>query len=289
MTTDNMSAGADAPARAMARLVNAMGYEVMPFKGTEDAVVRHVPTQVPLSVTTTEGKGLGPTVDLAVRLRQRGYDVAPHLAARLFRDDDEVAALASRLKAEGVERVFVIGGDAATPAGKFPDALGLLQSLDRVGHSLRDVGIGGYPEGHGTIAVDIVESALRAKAAHATRVVTQICFSAESTVGWARSLSAVGVDLPVHVGLPGPVNRQKLIRISTSLGLGPSARFLSKQQGWWRFLVPGAYNPSRLVRGLASADEQSGRLAGLHVFTFNELQRTEEWRCRLMERWGDPR
>ena len=129
---------------------------------------------------------------------------------------------------------------------------------------------------------------MRDKAQHATRIITQICFSARTTVGWAQTLAESGIGLPVHVGLPGPVNRQKLIRISASLGLGPSARFLSKQQGLWRFLLPGGYRPNRLVRDLARAAQPAprARIAGLHVFTFNEFEATELWRQHLLERTG---
>lgn len=271
----------------MVRLVRNIGYEVMPFKGTDSSVLRHVPTSVPLTVTTTEAKGLGPTIDLAVRLRQRGYDVAPHLAARLVTDAGHLARIVERLRAEGVDRVFVIGGDAAAPAGKYTDARLLLDELRLIGHHFRDVGIGGYPEGHASIPRPAIDEAVHAKSAHATRIVTQICFDPRATTAWAAGLAAAGTVLPVYAGLPGPVNRQKLIRITASIGLGPSARFLHKQRGWWRFLVPGAYDPTRLLRGLAGAgDSAGGLIRGLHIFTFNELEGAEAWRQRLLARWG---
>jgi methylenetetrahydrofolate reductase (NADPH) len=84
--------------------------------------------------------------------------------------------------------------------------------------------------------------------------------------------------------MPGPVNRQKLIRISAGIGLGQSARFLQKQSGLlWKFLLPGVYNPTKLVKRLASASEKiGGNIVGLHIFTFNELQGTEQWRQKLL-------
>jgi methylenetetrahydrofolate reductase (NADPH) len=271
----------------MTRLLQNLGYEVMPFKATEDAVLRHVPVSVPLTVTTTEAKGLEPTIDLAVRLRQHGYDVAPHLAARLVTDAGHLSRIVERLRTEGVGRVFVIGGDAVTPAGRYTDAHLLLKELQTIGHHFRDVGIGGYPEGHGSIPRSVIDEAIHAKSAYATRIVTQICFDPRATTAWAAGLAAAGPALPVHAGLPGPVNRQKLIRISASIGLGPSARFLHKQRGWWRFLVPGAYDPTRLLRGLAATgDSTNAPIQGLHIFTFNELEGAEAWRQRLLARYG---
>ena len=261
-------------------------YEVLPFKSAEDKVLADVPTDVALTVTTTEAKGLGPTVDLAVRLTAAGYRAAPHLAARLVRDRAHLADLVAQLREAGVDRVFVIGGDAAEPAGDFTDALGLLEALDEMGRPFSTVGIGGYPEGHGSIADEHIERALEAKAEHATQVITQLCFDAATTVRWARTAYERGVTLPVRVGIPGAISRQKLIRVSAGLGLGQSARFLKKQQNmFWRFFLPGGYSPDKLIQRLTPAfgGPDTG-LEGLHVFTFNELDTTEAWRQRWLAR-----
>jgi methylenetetrahydrofolate reductase (NADPH) len=271
---------AGSPRQLLARALQEASYEVLPLRSTEEAVVTHVPCEVPLTVTTTEAKGLERTLDLAERLSGRGYTVAPHLAARLVRDESHLAEVAARLTGAGVTGAFVIAGDAPEPTGTFPDALSLLEALDRMGRPFRSVGIAGYPEGHGRIDDRLVEEALRRKAPHATHVLTQLCFNARTTVGWARGVQEQGVPLPVRVGVPGVVSRQKLVRISAGLGLGQSARFLAKQQNLlWRFFLPGGYRPDRLVDRLAPAlGLPGGPLRGLHVFTFNEVEKTEAWR-----------
>lgn len=271
-------------APTMAGLVRNMSYEVMPFKKTEQDVVENVPTEVPLTVTVTEAKGIDTTLALTERLVGHGYRVSPHLPARQFVDDEHVADVVARLCDGGVNSVFVIGGDAPQPAGKFVDALGLLRSIGETGHRFDQVGIGGYPEGHATIVQSDLEHALEQKARHAGRVLTQICFDAPTIGTWATEIRSKGVELPVYVGMPGPVNRQKLVRISAGIGLGQSARFLQKQQSLiWKFFLPGAYNPTRLVRRLAAvAPKTDNNIAGLHIFTFNELRRTEEWRQQLL-------
>lgn len=76
-------------------------FEVMPLKGTEDAVLAAVPTDVALTVTATERRGIGATVDLVERLAARGYQVAPHLAARLIADRRQLADVLARLDASG--------------------------------------------------------------------------------------------------------------------------------------------------------------------------------------------
>jgi len=264
----------------LAAVLRNASYEVLPFRSTEEAVLAHVPRNVALTVTTTEAKGIERTLDLAERLTRHGYDTAPHLAARLVRDDAHLADVVARLRDAGVRSVFVIAGDAAEPAGPFPDALALLERLDAIGHPFRSVGIGGYPEGHGRIDDALIEKALELKAPHATQVITQLCFDGATTARWARAVQARGVQLPIRVGIPGPVSRQKLVRISAGLGLGQSARFLRKQQSmFWRFFLPGGYSPNRLLRQLTPGFAGSGTtLRGVHVFTFNEVEKTEAWR-----------
>ncbi len=66
--------------------------------------------------------------------------------------------------------------------------------------------------------------ALADKAALATHITTQIVFDPQMILGWARELTRRGIDLPVHVGVPGSVHRQKLLRVSGGLGIGESAR-----------------------------------------------------------------
>ncbi|MBX6389458.1 MAG: methylenetetrahydrofolate reductase [Frankia sp.] len=289
MSTELDAAGAPRRRPAdLADLVRNISYEVMPFKSTEQAVLEHVPTTVPLTVTVTEVKGISTTLDLAERLHRAGYTVAPHLPARQFVDDAHVTDVVERLREAGIRSVFVIGGDAPNPAGRFVDAYSLLLAMKEIGHPFTEVGIGGYPEGHGHIPQEAIDRAIRQKAPLATRILTQICFDARTTGSWAAGLAADRVELPIHIGMPGPVNRQKLIRITAGIGLGQSARFLQKQQGLlWRFLLPGGYDPTRLAKRLGSvAAGGAGNLRGLHIFTFNELAGTERWRQRMLAAVG---
>jgi methylenetetrahydrofolate reductase (NADPH) len=271
------------------RLLRDASYEILPLRGAEDSVVEHVPRNVPLTVTVTEAKGLEPTLELAERLSGHGYTATPHLAARLVRDRRQLTEIVGRLHAARVNSAFVIGGDAAEPAGAFPDALSLLEELETGGHHFEDVGIGGYPEGHGHISAELIERALERKAPHATRIITQLCFHPARTTAWAREVALRGVDLPIRIGLPGAVTRQKLVRISAGLGLGPSARFLAKQHSMlWRFFLPHGYRPDRLIEGIAPAlGSPENHLQGFHLFTFNEVARTEAWRQGRLARLSD--
>ena len=56
-------------------LLRSPRFEVIPAKGTEQAVVQWVPAGMTVTVTASPVKGLEPTIELAERLAARGYRV----------------------------------------------------------------------------------------------------------------------------------------------------------------------------------------------------------------------
>jgi methylenetetrahydrofolate reductase (NADPH) len=270
----------------LAEFLRHPGYEVIPLQGTEESVIEHVPKEIALTVTASPGKGTWATVELAERLAGHGFSVAPHLSARLIRDRSELGEILQRLRDAGIRNAFVVAGDVDEPAGEFEGATGLLRAMSEIGHDLDDVGITGYPESHPKISDEMTIQAMYEKAPYATYIISQICFDPEVTSDWARRVWLRGVKLPIRIGMPGYVNRQKLVRISTNIGLGESARFLNRQRNWLlKLLLPGGYSPDRLIEGLKPgfADPESN-IRGLHIYTFNEVKTTEAWRREMLER-----
>jgi methylenetetrahydrofolate reductase (NADPH) len=255
-------------------------YEVIPLQGVEDQVVEHVPKDVKVTVTASPKKGIESTLEFAERLSERGYATVPHLSARLIRDEAHLEEVLGRLRASGIREAFVVAGDAKEPAGKFAGASELLAAMEELGHGLDGIGITGYPESHPFISDADTIRAMYEKEPYATYIVSQICFDAEVIAAWARRVRQRGVDLPIYVGLPGAVSRQKLLRISRGVGLGESARFLKKYGNWLvRFFLPGGYSPDHLIEGLTSSFVgPESNVQGFHVYTFNEVAKTEAWR-----------
>jgi methylenetetrahydrofolate reductase (NADPH) len=276
--------------RRLAEFLRHPGYEVIPLQGTEESVVEHVPKDIALTVTASPGKGTWATVELAERLAGHGFGVAPHLSARLIRDRLELGEILQRLRGAGIRNAFVVAGDIDEPAGEFEGATGLLEAMSEIGHHLDEVGITGYPESHPKISDEMTIQAMYGKAPYATYIISQICFDPEVTSDWARQVWLRGVKLPIRIGMPGYVNRQKLVRISAGIGLGESARFLHRQRNWLlKLFMPGGYSPDRLIEGLKPgfADPESN-IQGLHIYTFNELEQTEAWRREMLERFEGP-
>jgi methylenetetrahydrofolate reductase (NADPH) len=261
-------------------------YEVIPLDGVEASVLEHVPHEVKLTVTASPRKGIDPTLELAGRLAGHGFEVVPHLSARLVRDERHLRDLLDRVEALGGREVFVVAGDAPQPAGRFASAAQLLAAMAELGHGLEQVGITGYPESHPLISDETTVQAMFEKAEFATYIVSQICFDARVTAGWIEAVWQRGTRLPIHVGLPGAVPRSKLLRVSARIGLGESARFLRHHGSLvTRALRPGGFDPGALVAQFepALADPEQ-KVGGFHIFTFNDLADTERWRQRELER-----
>jgi methylenetetrahydrofolate reductase (NADPH) len=273
---------------SLKQVFDDLGYEVMPFKKTVQSVLEYVPKDVRLTVTASPTKGQDATIDLSVELVGHGYRVAPHLSAQQVRDRAHLADIVARCRAAGITDVFVVGGDPTDEPTGFRHAHDLLVALHELGHGFTDIGIAGHPEGHPTAPDEVLFQALKDKASLAHHIKTQIVFDPGLILSWARDLKNRGIDLPVHVGVPGAVSRQKLLRLSGGLGVGESAKFLKKQQSlFWRFFIPGGYSPNKIIKGLAPhIGKPDNGIEGFHVFTFNDLEPTEAWRQRMRSDLG---
>ena len=269
----------------MTRLLERARYEVLPTASTEDKVLEHVPREQTITITASPSKGLGATLDLAERLHGHGYAVVPHLAARMITGRSELEEISARLTGKGISRIFVPGGDA-DPAGDYQDALGVLEDLKALGRPFEHVGITGYPESHPTITDDMTVQSMWDKRRFATHIVSNLTFDPGAIRSWVRRLRARGVEMPLLLGIPGPVERTKLVAMATKIGVGESTRFLVKHKGTFaRLAAPGGFTGERFLEKCAPALGEPGALVeGLHVFTFNQIAETETWRTELLER-----
>lgn len=257
-------------------------YELIPLKNVLEQS-EFLPEAATVSVTASPQKGMTETVDLTLELDKRGFDAIPHLSARLTKDRTELEEILKRLDDAGIRKAFVVGGDAEDP-GEFFDGLSLLRAMEEIGHGLTEIGIPGYPEGHHIVDVPTITKALHDKAPYASYVTSQMCFVPDAIGEWVRDLRSSGIGLGVYVGLPGVAELTKLISLSMRIGVGPSARFLSKNKSLAGKLVrPGGYSPDDLVVGLAPLlADPAANIHGFHVYTFNRVETTEQWRRDML-------
>lgn len=276
--------------RVLRRLLMNARYEVLPTASAEEGVHAHLPPGFTVTITASPSKGLEATLALAERLSRAGFDTVPHLAARMISGRGELAEICARLTAANVRTVFVPAGDADPPAGDYQGSLDLLEDLHELGMPFSGVGVTGYPESHPSIHDDVTVQAMWDKRRFATQIVSNLTFDADALVTWVRRMRGRGVALPLLIGVPGPVDRTKLVAMAAKIGVGESTRFLVKhRRTLTRLAAPGGFTGEQLLlraaRGLSTPD---ANVIGLHVFTFNQIEQTERWRQELVKRFGGP-
>jgi methylenetetrahydrofolate reductase (NADPH) len=281
-----MSAHTPAPpaSAALAERLRRPRFEVIPLDGIEEQVLEHLGTEVKVTVTASPRMGLEATLALSERLARAGYPVVPHLSARLVRDRAHLEEVVARLRAAGIRELFVPAGDTQEP-GAFHGAAELLTAMGPLRAEFDEIGITGYPESHHLISDEETIQAMFAKAPMATCIISQICFDAGVIAAWIAEVRRRGTALPIWIGLPGTVDYAKLVRISMKIGLGESARFLRRHSNWMSRLMTRQFKPDPLMSGLApTLADPAANVAGFHLYTFNEVARTERWRREALER-----
>jgi len=244
-----------------------------------------VPLDVGVTVTASGAKGLEATLSLAERLSAHGYVTVPHLAARMIIGRPELVEIRTRLAEAGITRVFVPGGDV-DPVGDYPDAFSLLEDLATLAEPFTQIGIAGYPESHPKITDDLTVQSMWDKRRHATHVVSNLTFDAGAINSWVSRMRGRGVTMPLLLGMPGPIDRTKLLSMATKIGVGESTRFLAKHKSTFaRLAAPGGFTGQRFLEECATvASRPESLIEGLHIFTFNQIAETENWRQELLAR-----
>jgi len=275
----------DAPGRAaISRLLETPKYEILPLKSARPQMA-FLPPGSTVSVTASPNKTLEDTLDLCADLLQAGHKPIPHLSARMTKDRGHLESLLGRMAELGLRQAFVVGGDASDP-GEFFDAGSLLSAMAEIGHDLTEIGIGSYPEGHHIVDDETALTALKDKQPHAAYMTTQMCFDGDVITSWIADVRRQGITLPVVLGIPGVADRLKLLKTSARIGVGQSARFLSKNRGLIaKFAKPGGYSADELLESMpATLDDPVANVVGVHIYTFNQIETTERWRLDYLTR-----
>ena len=263
------------------RLIANARYEVVPLKSLHDQIP-HLPAGCSVSVTCSPTKGIEPTLELSAELNGAGHHAVPHIAARLVEGREHVEKIAARLNEHDITEIFVVGGDP-DPLGPYADGLSLMRDLLPLCQTVRTVGVPAYPDHHTVIPDAALDEALLAKQTLIRDLgldgfaSTQMCFNAKTIERWLRSQRERGMDMPIHLGVPGAVDRTKLISLGTRLGIGSSLRYLRKNSGAiLRMFAPARYDPDKLISPLSRHADELG-ISALHVFTFNSIESTAAW------------
>lgn len=238
-----------------------------------------------VAVTFLPGSDFADTVRTARRLRDEGFEPAPHFAARSILGRRDFELYLKRLRDEaGVRQVVALGGAMDPQVGEFDSAMQLLETglFDKYG--IETIGLAGHPEGSPDISDTALAQALTWKNAFAERsdaafyIATQFCFEAAPIIAWDRAIRAAGNRLPIHIGVPGLATLKTLINHAKACGVGPSMRVLTRQaRNIAKLMTVNA--PDRLITELAHyrASDRDCGIAKVHVYPLGGLRRSARW------------
>ena len=253
--------------------------EIIPVPGIEDRL-DPLPSDMYLAVTCSPTKGVDETLELSEKLIAKGFKVTPHIASKCVSGEKHLETIIKKLDELGIESIFVPGGDRPEPMGDFNNALDLLRALKKLGHNLNKIGMAAHPEGHPDVSSEVLMEALEEKKEFADFIVTQMCFDAKILNDWMVEIHKKGIELPVWVGLPGVIERGRLLKTSLRIGVGDSLRFLRKKsQVATELMKSSIYNPDDLLKDITEQNDiNQTNLAGYHIYCFNQIETTEKWR-----------
>ena len=259
--------------------------EIIPVPGIEERL-ESLQENSHVAVTCSPTKGVDETIELSEKLIKQGFQVIPHIAAKCVSGKKHLETIVKRLDTLNIKSIFVPGGDLPQPKGEFNNAYDLLKALHKCGHNIENIGIAAHPEGHPDVSEETLMEALHMKKELADYIVTQMCFDADILGDWLVRINQEGIRLPVWVGLPGAIERGRLLKTSLRIGVGDSLRFLRKKsQVAAELMRSSIYNPEKLVKSISEyKDIDNSNLAGYHIFCFNQIEITEKWRTETISK-----
>ncbi|MVA81748.1 methylenetetrahydrofolate reductase [Agrobacterium vitis] len=271
-------------------LLEAWSIEVTPRTAAKiDSFQALLPAGTRIYIAHVDGTPLEDMVATARRLHGQGFPVMPHIPARSLADVAQLEDLLKQYRDEAdVRQALLLAGGIAKPRGTLSSSMELIETglFDRLGFS--KLHIAGHPEGNRDIDADgsttQIDAALRWKFDFSSRtdaqmaIVTQFAFDARVVIDWAERIDALGIGLPIHVGIAGPAKLQTLIKYAISCGVGPSLKVLQKRAlDLRKLLMP--YEPTDMVGQLIAykAENPQSNISKLHLFPLGGIEPAARW------------
>jgi methylenetetrahydrofolate reductase (NADPH) len=252
-------------------------------------IAQHLPKGADVFIALIDAAELGVQIDAVAALRAAGYNPIPHIPARFVINADDLENRLGAFTSRGaVSDVLVLGGGAPQPIGQYHAAIQLMETGLFQKHGITRIGIAGHPEGNPDITKVHGEAmllkALKDKNAWLKAndikgfIATQFLFDAAPVAAWATNLRNEGIDLPIHVGVPGPATIKTLVKYAAMCGVGNSARFIRKQALNVTKLL-SVSEPTEFVDQLATLhfDKPDLAIAAPHLYPFGGFDKLFGW------------
>jgi hypothetical protein len=148
------------------------------------------------------------TIERSVQLVKLGYRPIPHMAARRYRDAEQLRGIVRALLDAGVDGFLLLAGDPRQAGGPFQAAMDMADTGAFDDSRIKTVAFAGHPYGNpNTVPANTARELKRKNAwaaAHANKEVflwSQVCYSPSKFMRWLDQLDREGNRLAVHPGV----------------------------------------------------------------------------------------
>ena len=270
--------------------ISGYSIEVIPRSAAKiESFAEILPKDTRVYIAHIQNEEIEAMVATAKRLYEEGFNVMPHIPARMIKNQSMLHDWISMYQHEaGVNEALLLAGGSNTPIGDFDSSIQLIESglFDKAG--FKRLHIAGHPEGCKDIDPDggykNVSAALSWKQEFSKRtdasmaITTQFCFDAEVVKEWAKNIRKSGIDIPIHIGIAGPAKLQTLLKFSLECGVGASMKVLTKRaKDITKLLLP--YEPTQIINALAIFKDSylDFNIEQVHFFPLGGIKRTVDW------------
>ena len=274
------------PIPAPQGFLNGYSIEVMPRTAAKIPDFKAIlPQGTRVYIAHIAGTPIEEMRETAKRLVSDGFEVMPHLPARIIKDTATLENWVAGYADIGISSALLLAGGVAKPEGAFSDSMQLMESgvFDRFG--FKRLHVAGHPEGNADIGSEAeVMAALKWKSDFQNRtdakmaIATQFVFEAGPVIDWAARMAHAGVSLPVHIGIAGPAKLQTLIKFSMACGVGPSLRVLTRRaRDLTKLMRP--FTPDAILADLAAQKAANARfpIESVHFFPLGGIRATTDY------------
>ncbi|CAG7580001.1 MAG: putative methylenetetrahydrofolate reductase [uncultured marine phage] len=191
-------------------------------------------------------------------LFDKGYTPVPHIAAKKIKDRKEAYELSNELSKYST-KVLIIGG-----SGKQEGNFSTVKELVITGaFNNFKIGVGGFPDGNGSIPFEEGIQILRKKAKYADFVVTQWSLNKKSIKRFVDEC-----PIPVYLGVPNKCSKKQLLKFAKLCGIRNSVKgFKSNIINMVRFMF--GFNPRYIVNEF----EGHNNVKKIHVYSFGNYDK----------------
>ena len=274
---------------AILRMARAASIEVsVKSRDVVADCARWLPPGAEVFICMVPGQTYHQTAQMAGALVNAGFTPVPHVTARTIVNAASARDIFVRLAGAGVRRALLLGGERAAPAGEYDSALSLLRSDAFEALAAERVYVAGYPDGHPSIADDVLDRQLADKLALCAArgieagVVTQFTFDEKRLIAWLDQTAAQYPGALLVAGVAGPAGAGTLLRYAARCGVRASMSMLTRHAEKIMHVLSES-GPEALIYALAQREADTGRATGLHLFSFGGTARTARWRRALAD------